>query len=378
MKTIITLGLLWVSTGIWAQVDETKMERDLKVAESALMSLLKPDNHPYMSQHSVSSNYIEDFGVIFNVPGSAMGSYILSSDESRTRLSYLSDGVVVTEVKSESETDSKDDESVKVQAERHKEELKEKIQSFLADYTMLLTELQEGEKVVVRVETFGGAKFVWGGDVKKSLMVKGNDFRYIITGEITKTDIDKLRTGNLKREQAMSNAIKISVSSLAEVPKDIEVLSHIFQTLYSSSNTETFWTSGNWQYDYSPEIGVIYHQRFYSSMPRTREGKKYHDLPTVGRSEVPQEERDEIVVNMYPDFVEGLKRNILDYARTLRSIGPDQMVMVKATLTECTGCNLPEKIEISVKGNILQDYNSGKITREKAVEFINFRELGNQ
>ena len=65
------LACLLVSAHLEAQeIDETRMNRDIKIAEDIISGLLSQEGSSsrYFGNTKVSGNYIKDYGVIFNIP----------------------------------------------------------------------------------------------------------------------------------------------------------------------------------------------------------------------------------------------------------------------------------------------------------------------
>ena len=112
--------------------------------------------------------------------------------------------------------------------------------------------------------------------------------------------------------------------------------------------------------------------KVYSSS--SNEGK--HTITTTGESGLSSEERDRKVNEMYPSFKQTFLENVMDYGRTIRSLKSEEMLVFKVKLTQCKGCEMPEAIEVVVKGKTLKDYDSGDLTREDGIKQISFKELG--
>ena len=73
---------------------------------------------------------------------------------------------------------------------------------------------------------------------------------------------------------------------------------------------------------------------------------------------------------MYPEFERTFKENLLDYGRTVKSLKEDEKIIFNVELTECKGCEMPEAIEVTVSGKTLKSYDSGDLSRNKAIEQI--------
>jgi hypothetical protein len=90
-------------------------------------------------------------------------------------------------------------------------------------------------------------------------------------------------------------------------------------------------------------------------------------MPTLGLVFVDPEFRDKKAREMYPQFEQDLKANMLDYGRTLKSLGNDESLIFNVTLTKCRGCGIPATLELSVKASVLKDFATGKLDQSAAL-----------
>ena len=115
----------------------------------------------------------------------------------------------------------------------------------------------------------------------------------------------------------------------------------------------------------------------YSGIERGDYSKRYM-MPTLGLEDVDQETKDKKVKELYPKFEQDLKDNILEYGRTVKSLKDDEVLVFQVTLTKCAGCGIPSTLELSVKGSVLKDFNSGKADRTIAMGKISVKKGENQ
>jgi hypothetical protein len=101
-------------------------------------------------------------------------------------------------------------------------------------------------------------------------------------------------------------------------------------------------------------------------------------MPTAELNDVDQAERDKKVKEMYPSFEKELKENIVEYGRTVKSLGDNESLIFNIRLTRCEGCGIPSTLELSIKGSALKEYSSGKITKEAAIGKISVKKGPNQ
>jgi len=70
-----------------------------------------------------------------------------------------------------------------------------------------------------------------------------------------------------------------------------------------------------------------------------------------------------------------MKENIIQYGRTINSLGKDEMLILKITLTKCDGCSIPKKVQFTVKQSVLSDFNSGKSSLKESVSKVKISDL---
>ena len=360
MMILVAATLLTYGQGY----DEARMERDLKVAENILGTLNSGSNRFYFN-NSIESNYIPDYGVIFSVPQSSRisgrvarastiratsgGTYVISEDEA--------DAPDAVELKAVGEAKAAEDGV----SQEITDGLKEQITTFLVDYADLIGQLKPTDRIVV--QTRGRNDLVWISAGQGHRSSKDNAG---MSGQILKSDLIAYKQGKMDREAAMKK-ITWTTDEDTEVSKDIELFSSIFARLYEPDLSNTYYTSSRRiGYTQLENFGITFRMKVYSST--SDEG--LHTISTTGEGGLTQEQRNEKVNAMYPEFERSFKENLLDYGRTIKSLKSDEMLVFKVELTECKGCEMPEEIEVSVKGKVLNDFDSGSLTRSKALEQI--------
>jgi hypothetical protein len=104
-------------------------------------------------------------------------------------------------------------------------------------------------------------------------------------------------------------------------------------------------------------------QVYSSKNVNTYGDSRLHNMPTIGLQEVDQVTRDKKVAELYPKFEQDLKENMLEYGRTLKTLGDDEVLVFNITLTKCDGCGIPSTLELAVKGSVLKDFGTGKLDK---------------
>ncbi|GAB4229617.1 MAG: hypothetical protein Tsb0034_01270 [Ekhidna sp.] len=366
--------LLFGGAQVMAQsYDEERMERDLKVAEN-ILSTLSNDESVRWIRDNVESNYIPGYGVIFTMP---MQSVIYSIGAGNVSFSTGSGQVIVIDDEDDDEdgevdvrTDVIIDEKVRARgrgksridieelAQESELQMIKQISTFLIDYADLIGQLKPTDRIVVQVKDRRDMAFYKG--LNRS---KGSPN---LSGQVVKEDLIAYRQGKISRDEAMKR-IEFNTGDEKPVAKDIELFASIFGRLFEPDISTTYYASSRHiNFSVLENLGVTFSMRFYSSTSDSG----LHTIRTTGESGLTQEERNKKVESLYPEFEKTFKENLIDYGRTIRSLEPNEMILFKVRLTECKGCNMPEEIEVSVKGKTLADYDTGKIDRRQALSQV--------
>jgi hypothetical protein len=388
----IVLTLIITGSAFGQTIDQKRMDRDLEIAENILQTLSNSEGNRLYVSHDTESSYVPDYGVIFRYPSNnfrlrtvkgSNGNYVISGSASGGNIivapsdegsSYAYSYNVTTDhdddcddCPDQKELEEKLKEQTEDWAKKSEEMFKEHATAFLVDYADLIGQLKSTDKIMITSKSKNG-HVGWMDDADKRRQSTGR------TAEILKSDLIAYKQGKATR---VATAGKIKFASTVKdekVERDLEMFGSIFAKLYDADLSNTYYTSSRRvNYERLDNFGAIYSMRVYSSS----QDNGRHTIRTTRESRLTQEERDQKVNAMYPEFERSVKENILDYGRTIKSLKPNEMLMFKIRLTECKGCEMPRSIEVSVKANILTDYGFGKITKAKALESITLKKSSN-
>lgn len=363
---IILIGLSF--TTAFTQIDEERMARDLKIAQDILSTLSNGDNKR-LFYDNVESNYIPDYGVVFSIPRTTF-TYSTSGSGSTVVVSGGSGSTYVVAPDPVDEVDAVDEDERKVRvarkvieskekwAENANEEVKEQMTLFLVDYADLIGQLKPSDRIVVQSRGRNDRIFYNGRQSVKN--------QNGLSAQILKSDIIDYKQGKLNREQVIDK-ITFTSDENGEIAKDLELFATIFSRLYEPDLSSTYYlASRSIGYTKLDGFGVTFNMKMYSSTS----DNGLHTIRTTGEGGLTQDQRDEKVDAMYPEFEKSFKENLMDYGRTVKSLKPDESLNFKVRLTECRGCEMPSEIEVTVKGKTLQDYDKGKISRDEGVKLV--------
>lgn len=396
IKCYLLFLLLLIAGFSYAQdADNTRMKRDIEVAENILSTLLNQESNYY--GNSVEGTYIEGHGALFTINSGSFISVngynkaiVLSTDASQNGVYQLG------------ETTGKsvniDSLNTALQAR-----IKDVMKTFITDYAQLLSQLKPTEKILIRytrgnrygdVKVFGLTSRLAAVDAQTTVNKDKNKTApdktlKELSAEIMKASVDDYRSGKLTKAQ-LEQKIKYSEQNVTDKKEtDLELLSSIFHRLYQDDLSETFRLYSDPSYEKIEGLGVIFTMNFggrffgraaYSYSFSTRAGDRvWSSSPSQNKKKSDKEEEDDSdwqkkIEESYPDFLETFKQNMIEYGRTVHTLNADELLIFKLDLMNCDDCDIPAAVELSVKNSVLEDYDKNKISIDQAVEKITVKE----
>ncbi len=348
------------STAYGQKIDEALMERDLEVAENILATLIsskKSKHGVWGHSRNVEGSYLENYGVVFRLSD----RFIVSNFSLSGAPSDDFDDTEVLII--EGETTRK---GVGGKAQATMDDLKSTVIEFLVDYGNLIHQLKPADKIMVKTDQSkgrGSFTILAGGQKQPR--------KSSLRAEVTKSDLDAYEAGNLTRAQIEEKVvISESVVDVSLEPQ-LEVFASMLKRLYEVDLSDTYYMSNRPYYERMSDFGVTYYVKVYSS--RVHDDDRY-TLPTIDRKDVSKEEREKIVEEMYPKFVDSMKEHVLEYGHVLKTLKPEEMVVLQIKLTSCD-CDIPVEIEMSTKKSTIEDYRSGKKGKSQAMADVAVKKL---
>jgi len=391
ITTILISGALLISTAIRAQVDDVKMTKDLRVASKVLETLTQGDDHLMMYSDNVEGNYIEGYGVIFGIGGgysvfmkqkgkyaysirTGSGSGVVVSPQIDTEVAAKAEAAEKAEIEARAEADHARSRSISggVFTEENgagEDEAEidfEKIMlEFLVDYSQMINQLKPTDKILVSTKK---SDYMY---VSPQTVSVSEGEGHGITAELLKKDHNDYMSGKINRKQLITK-IKINKHDGSTLrSKDLDLFSSMLKTIYDPSYTDTYFISWKPDYERIKGVGAIYSFKVYSSY----DDNGLYRMPGIDKAGLSAVERNKNVEELYPVFVESMKENIIQYGRTINSLEPNEMVLLKITLTKCDDCSIPKKIQFSVKQEVLAAFNSGKLSQKEAIAKVKMKGL---
>ena len=378
---IMLMMVLAVERAQAQKLDEERMTRDVKVAENVLATLIKQkfDGKRMFFPLSVTGTYQEGYGVTFSLPADYTTPIIFSFPSEDMVIIDDAQGVSTGEYRVQRRNRENDREFEWTLKDRRQanmdslrdisnEKIIEAAKEFLADYGDMISQLKPEEKIVI-TNRGGNQPRMWVTHMVKS------PGRNHLSIEMLKADLNSFRQNKLTRDQLLNKITVVNAEAVDEAEPDLELLSTIFSRLYRQDLSKTFFSEGNIYYERLKDFGAVYYMHTFSSN-RTFNGT--YDMPTVDLRDVDQATRDKKVKELYPLFEQELKENIVEYGRTVKSLGDDEVLAFNVRLTQCTECGIPSTLEVSVKSAVLKEYGNGKIDKNTALGKVQVKRGSNQ
>jgi hypothetical protein len=378
MKNLIAVILL---SGIWAmpggakaQINEEKMDKDLRVAAKVLETLSQVEGQVrFYGGDMVEGNYIEGYGVIFSLNKNS-AFYVGSA---RTRKSTI--------VRSGSNYNSLQGNAVivgpkpgprKIEKPEGKVEeinIEEIMVEFLANYSQMISQLKPTDKIVVSSRKERRIySFVYSGeDIPVDESSQELNTGAGVSAELLKKDLNDYVSGKISHDQLVAKIKVTKVDGEGARAKDLDMFSSMLSTIYDDSYTDTYFMSWKPNYERIKGVGAIYTFKVYSSYDEDG----LYRMPAIDKRGLSTEARNENVEKLYPLFVSSMKENVIQYGRTIKSLEADELLILRVNITKCDGCAIPKKIQFSVKQSVLSSFNVGKMNLKEAVEQVKMTKL---
>ncbi|MBX2897131.1 MAG: hypothetical protein KF763_16915 [Cyclobacteriaceae bacterium] len=384
---MLVFGLMvMITVQTLAQKDEERMNRDLAVAENILSTLIKQKlEKRNFFPVEISSDYRAGYGVTFRLPYNLTGPFVWGfgaqdiaingntyqyfvepSQQVDVARVYDERGRTLTETLRGKATAGRSVNADSIQ-KATTEKLLEACKEFVADYGDLISQLQPTEKIIITNKGDGNRNWL--------ITFPENQKPSYLSIETTKGDVTQLKQGKVSREQFMKNLKVVNSQMDNDLQPDLELLTSIFNRLYQRDLSKTFFTDENIYYERLKDYGVIYYMNVFSS------NQANYDrwvMPTQRLTNLTKDERDKKVKELYPVFERDIKNDLLEYGRTVKSLKTDEVLVFNIALTKCQGCGIPATLELTVKASVLNDYTTGKISKEAALAKVEVKKGNNQ
>ena len=346
-----------------------KMEKDIVILQNVLGDLFGNGDSYFSSSRSAKGMYIPGGGVIFSMSSrSSYGALLVEyADVARVTNGQTSDA--------EEEVDVEDFNK------KTEDAIREKSKEFLTNYGSLLSELKSGEKLMLNVDYSvrqdrNGQR---SSGNRITFVSRSNQKR--MQSSISYKTLNDFSTGKINLQQAMS-AVEISIIEDAEKDMtDAKILAGILDDLMQSSMDGKFRRRSKTNWTYFDGFGLMFNIQMSTSMRGTgvlvySQGPRF--ITRVDESEKEKERADlaKELEEAYPEFENMLKENIIQYGRTLRSLGAGENVIVNVDFGSIVrDSKMPRSIRMIIPKSSIDAYAKGQKSLEQVKKEIDVKQL---
>lgn len=410
------------------ELDEKKMNRDLEIAKNILATLIKTGSESWFGGNAIEASYIKDYGVVFTIPAHLVyfntggNSFIAIPDiPPMPEFAPIPD-IDFNEDFYENDVDVEiDKEKLKAEMKRDQEKEKEEMKraqaemkirqkemkevqkefkkaklaevremrefyvqaeetsdinweevmiTFMTDYADLIGQLQPNEKIVINQKSpMQEYVVVWqdNGSEEKSETQPSS-----ISAEVRRKDVTDYKSGKINKSDFIKKITINKTKPQAKIP-DLEMFASIFDRFYSQDLSETFYSQSTPRYELLNGYGVVFHLKVQSSKYAYSRVRFYSPGENTGQIGTDSKGVDEEA--LYPKFKEDVKNFMLDYGRTIRSLDSDEKVLLEINIQACRNCKVPKSLELSTKLSTLNKYDQQKLSKDKALDLIEIKEV---
>ncbi len=381
------------------KIDMQRMNQDINIMEGVLNEMFqKVYNHSDLTAFgyeykNVQGTYLQDYGVIFQInPSYTFIKFVGNNDKKDT-----SDSHHIT-----------------------KETIINKIVDFLENYGPTIHQLNSNERIMVLfngVDKPGIRVFKASGKKMKGL----SQHIPVISVIAKKSDLTAYQHGDITKKDFSQRIAISSQKSGKNKSQDLKIFANILKTAFKNSADNEFKISGDIDYQHISNFGALFSFsidygggfEYLSSHDGTfthgikpiiikdlnNDSSRVHKIDSLRQviilhngkrrkaiqkrlagiqkriakyQKIANKKRDQQtadIKNALHSFINNLKKYIVDYGGTLKSIPSNQNVMLSVKVNESVA-NIPEQLVLQVKKSVLGAASRGNISRKKAMDKI--------
>jgi hypothetical protein len=374
---------LSISTLQAQNIDQSLMNQDLAIMKGVLNELFKltwnninrskgtaPDSHSIINWNrpgEITATYIPGYGVLFtinrnpvifytNLNGRPMFIHSDSNNKSKTALT--------------------------------KHSVIDRIKEFLEDYAPSIHQLKSNERITVVLnsnqESSHKAKLP-----SVAVSAKMMDLKAYRKDDLNKKGLtSKLSITNLNKPAQGDQHLKIFAGILESAFSDQKADNFKLRNIHyfrlkgtgvlfegEASNGWRFLSGINmtvWPVKWGKLSNRLYHldsTKVNSKVYKVKSAKIKALQNRIDSMQQKKNQNKQKLRDILDHFISTLKQTLLDYGNTLRSLKPDESIIISISISG-TGDDLPGHLCLQVKKSTLQAYNKGAINRSQALNKI--------
>lgn len=379
------LGITGSATQIMAQsFDANRMNRDISIMENILAELFRTQYDTPNSDmlildaggfraRGIRGTYLTDYGIIFMIP---------AYDPMRPRMHSNGQGYSFYYNSDENPAKKEIDEQTIIT----------RITEFLMNYGSTIGQLKDNENVMVIYGASTSTRRMNIGMVLNGREVTNSDQKVtpVVSVSVSVKDLKAYRKGDLSADKFKSR-VK-TASSAGKEYTDLKVMSNIFETAMRETSENSFRMMGGASYMMLENFGAIFNfdaryatnrDRAFTIFSNGQSGARFQgrnfdmrgqqvdtQQPDPAEIEAQEKEMQEEIKEAYADLKTNVIEYLVDYGRTLTSVGSEQHILTSVNISGPGGDDVPERVDFQIKKSVLEELDKGKISRENAMKKV--------
>ena len=347
-----------------------KMEKDIVILQNVLSDLFSNRESSFYSSRNAKGMYVPGSGVIFSMGSSSLYGDVL--------VEYAAvQGVVI------GSTSKEDEEEIDLADYNKKTEqtIEEKSKEFLTNYGSLLSELKSGEKLMLNIDYTLRQENTESDKSRNTLRFVGSrSVKKRMQSSISYKTLNDFSSGKINLQQAMSSVETKVIDDTEKDMTDAKILAGILDDLMSNTMDGKFKRRNRTSWTYFDGFGLMFNIQMGTSIGSglVVYSQVGSSSKVVNRSETEKEREEQIkaLEEAYPEFENMLKENIIQYGRTLRSLGTGESVIVNVDFGSVyRDSKLPRSIQMIVPKSSIDAYAKGQKSLDQVKKEIDIKQL---
>ena len=390
------LSILLSTSLLWGQdIDHKRMKRDIAVAEKIIDALVEEVTSNSFQSYRIDGTYLDSYGMLFTITNK-WGGFAVHPKIIGLRGTNLRGSARLNEEIRGSARLREEDGQTTYKAYPLPEDtivgineatFKTIVETFLADYGYLLSQLPDEERICIKYGQGEGGLLGVNTMVADFFPTSKNTYKSTagFTAVIQQKFVEQYRTNNLAKATLVSKIEYSKTQAIKpETDREIIILNSIFTSLYQRDLSDGLFLRGRGNVEKIVGLGALFtysfstkrNSRFGSSKDAyiwlyDQDGQNSNNERL--RRQLLDENEDEDETNEeeidFDAFLDDFKANVIEYGSTVRNLRADEVLSFELHFPSCRNCeDWPEKIKITAKQSLLNKFRQRDIDLDDAVE----------
>jgi hypothetical protein len=256
--------------------------------------------------------------------------------------------------------------------------IKELSTEFLLNYGSILSELKDGEQIMLNVSyaLIGENSRQAREGTNILFLERGNPKKQRLSSSILSKDLKDLLSGKLTFEAAKNKInLKVIVDENNEA-NDIKIMAGILDDLLASNFDDSFSKTSRTTFTYFEGFGLMYDMNFHGDS--ALELKRFYSNKETEVEESESTKKQEIkkTEENFEKLIDLAKESLVTYGRTLRSVKSDEVIILNLNFSSgFRDTSLPKAVRIQVNKSQIEAFSKGSVSLEQLKKDIDVKKL---